>query len=637
MDSLTDIFSPEDLDDSEMEDTSFEHDAYDLAPLTMDRHEHVQTTNTTDTDRPRTGKTRIPPPGVSPEPNTKLVLEQRLAEAFAGLKFSCTHCRAISDVVPPFDLEHFTCAECGVESHPFVQQGGQTLDLRYLRELMVACYHRKNVARGVLVQSARRGRRGRPWDAQIKPSVVVAHALAAYIHHRRIHITTASFLCSMFLPFVHIFAHFIYREDLKDQASAWIKTGPCSLRRFDPRRLFSPAILEAIRTKHIAWPDLDAQGVGSRAYPVDTWSRYLDGIGEPAAAWNISIDRSKTLDETIQSPVPLLEQDFAAKVAEASAATLERDSTLTARARRVLLYRQNLSDLPFSQLKLLDREDFPEPFWSDEQCRAVLKRKTVRTLDVHPLYCIESCDHRTGIVYNTCISVSSIASLTSVRWRLFCWGPSDAGIRDEKGHLDASERKLCSAEIRASDVDLRTILCVACGFAYIALWIWLTATTATPVFDYLLFCAYSFVSAVGMSILAEYHLGNTLPRELRDPKQHKRMAAEAIEASWRQLDRSPTRGVTGTFGPASVHEGILADEVDFALHAHNEAVLAAILVRAEAMGIDMKEFKEHVFELNNFGVIASEIHGPVAAGTNARAEAVPTKRRGNHARTKKQP
>jgi hypothetical protein len=554
---------------------------------------------------------------------------------FEGLNFTCTHCRVTSPVAPPFNLSYFACAQCGVVSHPFVEQDGQTLDLRYLRELLVACYHDESIASGVLIQSARRGRRGRPWDAQVKLTVVVAHALLAYAHHRRIHISGMSIIGGIFVPFLHMLSHYYARGEQKEELRKWTKVGPLSPTAFDPRRPFAPDALNRAQLHPVFWSDLSVQPPDTRVYYVDHWTRYLDGIGEPASIWNISIDRACSIDDARPKPIPVVDAEFAKQVAERATLALSRDSTFTCRPQRVILCRSDLSGPPFLQKELLDTDSYPKPTWTHEQSRAILDSHVVRTLEVHSLQTIQSCDHRTGIVYNTCISVSSLASLTSVRWRLYCWGPSDAGIRNVHGHLDKSEREMCSAEIKSNKLGFGIVFDALPAIAYIIVLIMLMLANESRVTIYVFLCLVSFAHVLVFSGQRVDRRRDPLPRELQSDKWQDRMAEAVIEASWRQFDRSPTRGVTGTFGPASIHHGVLADEIDFALHTHNEILLTAIIEEAESRGINMKEFKDHVFELNNFGVIASEIHGPVATGSRAQATtSTLSTRRERHAKQK---
>lgn len=563
--------------------------------------------------------------------------ERQLQRAFVGLTFTCTFCRVTKAVGPPFNLIHFACGVCGKVSHPFVKRGEQILDLRYLRELLISCYHTFNTARGVLIQASRRHQRGRPWDAQILRAVIIPHAMDAFAHHRRLHISVAFILAGAVVPFVHLFQHRYQLLTRNDRLRAWIKDGQFSLSAFDPRHLLAPEfIIRAEPDPDIFWADLEpTEDSGTVVHRIDQRSHSLDGMGEPASSWNIAIDRSCTLP-TPAPAVSMVDGEFSTRVASRACEALSQGPTLTCARREVVFCRSELSDSALGPRGLFDAQGFPEPRWTDHQYRRILDCHEIRTLEVEPLQILESCDHRTGIVYHTCIRVSSLANLTSVRWRVFCWGPSDAGIRDDQGELDRTERELCDAEIAERKPSLMRILGGLMGLVLASpaiLWIVMTGAVA-PLYVFL--CGVSFLSALFMAGLAAHRNANSLPREvLRGQKWQDRMAEAAIEASWRQLDRSALRGITGVYGPASIQHDWLVDEVDFTLHAHNEILLDAIIDEAESMGIDMKEFKDHVFELNNFGVIASQINGPVAAGANSRASSAPKSHRGTYAKSKR--
>lgn len=194
---------------------------------------------------------------------------------------------------------------------------------------------------------------------------------------------------------------------------------------------------------------------------------------------------------------------------------------------------------------------------------------------------------------------------------------------------------MCSAEIKSNKLGFGIVFDALPAIAYIIVLIMLMLANESRVTIYVFLCLVSFAHVLVFSGQRVDRRRDPLPRELQSDKWQDRMAEAVIEASWRQFDRSPTRGVTGTFGPASIHHGVLADEIDFALHTHNEILLTAIIEEAESRGINMKEFKDHVFELNNFGVIASEIHGPVATGSRAQATtSTLSTRRERHAKQK---
>src|SRR5262245_45565639 len=63
-----------------------------------------------------------------------------LVTPLVNVGFECVICGQSCRMAPPFNLTEFRCPSCGAQHHPFVAVEGQRVDLRALREMIVACH-----------------------------------------------------------------------------------------------------------------------------------------------------------------------------------------------------------------------------------------------------------------------------------------------------------------------------------------------------------------------------------------------------------------------------------------------------------------------------------------------------------------
>jgi hypothetical protein len=400
--------------------------------------------------------------------------------------------------------------------------------------------------------------------------------------------------------------------------------GPLGHEAFDPRavpqlgrRAPQDRALERLDLSS-GWPETVNGGVEA----------YLALGGQEASSWSLVVDTRKRVDR--HRTVDICAESFAQELIGVVVDS-ERDGDILRSQRSITLQRLNSlpADSPLTRL---------EPGATGTGTAQSPRRRHVRTSS----HVLETVNLGTGQVEWSCAYAQSHGALLGVRWTTFhrpAWGRgvrvnfklinADSALeqRDKVKALqdiDGSETSKLLALIPGPLIVYMVATAIFAAMWGAAMW-WAGDESATlevagrVVFAVAILLAWLVERGARYSFLPDEvsRLG-----DLDGPKSTARRlqsAFDRIARFWRTFDYSAQLPLSAKLRTFNGGDRLDDEKAAFAVHCQDRLIQEAFVTVAEQHNIDMSEFKEGIPQINNYGVIASHIHGPVATGDGAQA------------------
>jgi hypothetical protein len=350
-----------------------------------------------------------------------------------------------------------------------------------------------------------------------------------------------------------------------------------------------------------------------------------------ASAWSLLFDRRKRLHGHNASPMRT-DSLVADVVADVVASDADVDVLRT--QRDLVLARVN--DLPVDSPL---REDLAQNSAGSQNSPRARRVAT-------PNRVIETANLSNGDVEWSCVRSQDQGPMMGIRWVTYhrsAWG---RGVYSNGRHVNPASH-LAAEAARKAILDAEGPLLdqlqdaipswvkgslVATG-AFLAAWFYLCAALeASPLgFESGPMNVIRVAVALGLGFgwwRKRKSIRNPAPKELWESNELSWEAAKTrriekikarISKLFRNFDYAPLMPVSCSFGAIKNADRLDLERAAFAVACQDRLIQNAIVEVAERNGIDMSEFKEGLQQINNYGVIASNIHGPVAAGDSASA------------------
>lgn len=548
-----------------------------------------------------------------------------LCSAFTGAETRCPRCGDRTTVAPPFDLDQFQCPLCATDLHPFVWIEDSLVDLAAMREVLSGIHQDSRVAPKILEFMLAQEDRGPRLEALLHAPTIAAHALVACVRPAE-RITPWWAILSVLHPGILIgavLAHAsVVRERLREEGEDLLQNS-LSRSSFDPT--FLPKFVgrlcidQALQRLDLGngWPDV--LNGGAEAY------RALGGY--EASRWSLVVDRRNRLDA--QKSTQVRSTDFAAAVVQEVAQAAALDDAIVRDRHCVIL--QRLNGLPMGS-PLIKDDDV-----TIDESLASPRRRYVRV----PTYVLETVNLSNGQVQWSCLRSQDHGPLIGIRWTTVnraAWGRGvhlGANVStDADAALESKAKAKALAEIEGSVLakmwasipqSLKVYLfsTAIVGSLWVAGYIWWDGL-AVEVFGRI-----GVVFILGLTWWAQIaNRGNPLPRvlwatgDLDYREQTARRVQDAFDRVaqfWRTFDYSAPASLSAVLAVDRRSDRLDSESGAFAVHCQDRLIQDAVVTVAERHNIDMSEFKEGIQQINNYGVIASSITGPVAAGDGAQA------------------
>jgi hypothetical protein len=559
---------------------------------------------------------------------------EALLEPLKAITLTCPICAQVSPVAPPFDLLKFQCPNCKTHLYPLVQVHERTLDLLELRALIVSAYHSYSVCSAALEAMSKRPSKGRSIDPQLVRKPVAAHCLSAAIRHTHglIHIPAAllGIVHPVFLGWIPIAIESSKKERRDTTLRSALLEGPLSLRAFDPSGLpwDTDHALIAETVEKLALED------GATDVLFAPGFEGLYAFGSEERSWTIALDKRKSLDERHEERVSAGADAFTASVAKEFAAIASgQDATCRSVQRLILVDGRNLiKDHP------LIKAGTPV-----ERVEDGIVREAVRDpgfLDhVTPYMILESRDYGSGAITRSFLRCEVQGPLIAARWTTLIRQPAAQAVYL---HGDLVDPDSAAVERRIREETMRQYGSISEKVSRMVP-SWVVAATFTGVLSSLLW--YGIASVLGaqveivgraayavlwaLAIMASIRRKRKpFPRTLwRDSQfswselrqRRKERLAEEIRREVAKFDYSSSETLEDLPG-VKVMDRLGQMRVTWNVYAHDRLVQEAVLSVAESLGFDTSEYKKGIQQINNYGVMAERIEGPVAAGRGAKVD-----------------
>jgi hypothetical protein len=516
--------------------------------------------------------------------------------------------------------------------YPFVWIDDCLVDLCSMRETLTAIHGDAEVAQATLVALRSEPDRGSTIEPLLHVPTVAAHAIVACTRAAGSQLewwTLLSILHPLLLGALPILQRLRSARVHKEDTDTFLQTA-FAPGRFDPRAFppFQPKtnttqVLQLLNL-HGSWPTV-LHGGAERASAVL-------GAAE-ASSWSLVFDRR----ERASGKGPAVDVRASTFVAEVVAQVSNSDPD-----KDILRTERDLALLRLDSVPL----DGPLRHRLTATSKATLQDSPrVRALRTEN-HIIETVNLSTGAVTWSCLRWQDQGPLMGVRWTTLyrqAWG---RGVFVDQRHVDPSKELAAEAERKAIlDAEgsflerwseLMPIWLKQSLFAATSLflgWFMLCGALAQEplAFDSVLLNVIraAFVLLLGTTAWLRYRsTRNPFPAMLWQTKELSVQGAKArriaeirrtIAKLWRTFDYSARLPVSAKLGARSTPDRLDNEARAFAIHCQDRLIQEAVVDVAETHGIDMSKFKEGIQQINNYGVIASKIDGPVATGDGASA------------------
>ncbi len=560
-----------------------------------------------------------------------LEMLKRLCEPFNRVETRCTECGEPASVSPPFNLDRFACGNCGAEMYPFVWVDDCLVDLNGMRELLAAIHTNAAVAPKALRGLKTEGDRGLPVEPLLHVATIAAHSVVACTRAAGPQLawwTLAGVLHPGLLGALG-FVQFGRERHVEKEVIDRLLLAELSRSSFDPR------VLPPFQ------PNKNTGRLLKQLYLSGGWPRALLGGAESygvfgateQSTWSLVFDRRERTDGGVAPRIS--SSDFVAQVA-AEVVNSERDRDIIRTEHSLALARVN--DLPADSPL---REHLIQSDGSQDQSSPLARRVST------PARIIETVNLSTGHVEWSVMRSQDQGPMLGVRWSTFHRSAWARGVGVDGNVVDPSRALAAEAERKAileaegnffeqlSEAIPPWVKSASMLIPiFFAAWIWLSvATGASSPFGTdspeLNGVRGAFALLWGLVWWSRYKKRrNPFPLEFWTPKELGWIRAKAqrienirksISKLWRNFDYSPKWPISRQLGAIRGDDRLDREQAAFAVHCEDRLIQDAIIDVGERHGIDMSKFKEGIQQINNYGVIASKIDGPVAAGDGATA------------------
>ena len=550
-----------------------------------------------------------------------------LLDRLRVVEVDCPACGRRSPCEAPFDLVDFACPKCRSHLYPFARiRGGDVVDLNNMRELLAASFVDSHAASELLERLYVSKHEGRPTEALIDRGVVVAHAIANRLRHTRPAAPWYLWLAGVVHPALGVIwpALALVAHHDKATANARALEGPLSPRHFDPCTV--PAVPSL--------PQLEA--VLRQTAPDAGWNEVLetDDLGTALGAnrgssWSLTVDRADRCEGWGDEVSDVNDEQLVAEVVS-KVVNGTRSEDTARRLRRVTMLNRNR--LPSGAVV---------PSFDD----ALEKRGDVRSRDgMRPLWGVETLDYSSGRVVWSFVRSSRQGHLSAIQWQTFVRKCPGRGAYFSGRHVDAddallvplnerAEREVESTWLERLQLDLRRPRWLA-PLVILVLAYWYACVMVANSFenvDVQNWFRATFAALALASGWRQYHLRRRpFPhrywsyRDLPSGARAERRRTEIhnwVQNKLRRLEHNAQPSAFGKHGALRQAQSLDAQDEAFHVYAQDRALQDAVIEVAESHGIDMSKFKEGLQQINNYGVIAGSIAGPVATGPSAQANA----------------
>jgi hypothetical protein len=423
----------------------------------------------------------------------------------------------------------------------------------------------------------------------------------------------------------------VHRVAKKNRDTERLLRGPLSRATFDPTVI----------------PDLpretDVQSVYGRLDVEQRWTpvvyaRGFDGYSafgsNEASDWSTVVDRRERAGGVQGAPVPLELDTFVADIVHEVVSNDEEVSVVRT-ARDLALVRRNSLPESVPAFDNAMAQQAHLPF----RPNAILPPRLQQAVVMNQV--IESVNLENGAIVWSVVRWRSQGPLLGVQWVTFIRSSPASGVYLGGKYINP-DNDLREKEEAAKVIDeagsfgewvthhvpkwcwtivfLVPILCGIWGL------LWATSFGTIEVWGRV-----SYVALLVWWALHAWWVGRRpFPRALWPSRnlwwterreRRKQRVRDAVRKAWKVFDYSSPMPVSKTHGAIMLLDRLDREANRFLTYCQDRLIQDAIIRVAERHGIDMAKFKEGIQQINNYGVIASHIDGPVAAGNNATAKA----------------
>jgi hypothetical protein len=548
-----------------------------------------------------------------------------LLERLRVVEIDCPACGLLSRLEAPFDLDDFACPECGTHLYPFVHSSrGDIVDLSYLRNIVAACYVDSAAASELIERLYVAKHEGSPTEALIDRGVLIAHAIAAQLRHARALAPWWLWLPAVVHPALGlgwVAIAFGAHHQKKDEVARALD-GPLSRRRFDPSRIMSVP----------ATPQLES--VLRQTAPEAGWNEVLETSDLAAAlgavsgsSWSLTVDRAERLDGWGEEVADVSDEQLVAEIVWKVVEGPRSEST-GRKLRRVTM---------------LNRNRMPAGAQVPSFDEALDGRTSVRGRDgLRPLWGVETLDYCSGRVVWSFVRSSRQGHLSAIQWQTLVRRTPGNGAFFSGRHVDGDDalvdglQKLAAHEVESTWLErLQLELTPPAWTLQLTLWVlgylWVSVSALSyfESIDAASWVRAAFLALAGMMALRQlqqqrrpfphrYWRYEDLPPVARAARRSSDIKAW-VQEKLRRLDHGAQPSAFGKHGSLRPAQSLDVQDDAFHIYAQDRALQDAVVAVAESHGIDMGKFKEGLQQINNYGVIAGTISGPVATGPSAQA------------------
>jgi len=553
-----------------------------------------------------------------------------LCSPFDAVETRCPECRERASIQAPFNLDIFACTRCGAEMYPYVWIEDCLVDLNGMREVLAAIHYEPRVARAALSSLRADSGRGAPLEPLLHSPTVAAHAIVSCTVAAGSQFTPWTLL-GVLHPglFAAIGPIQLAREKFGAKGVAErLLASSLSRQSFDPRSFpdFQPnsntiRVLERLNLRG-SWPGTLYGGAES-----------YGALGaRESSSWSLVFDRREQLDG--RATVDVHSADIVADIVS-TVVNSDPDKDVVRSERQLVLARIN--DLPVDSSTRQRLLSDGTPDQGSPRARRVCTPSRV----------LETVNLSTGDVDWSCLRAQDQGPMIGVRWATFHRSAWARGVSLRDKFIDPAQTIAAEAERKAildaeggileqwSDA-IPAWIKRAFLFVTMSMVAWLALSVPLGIASFALDSApqyavrVAFAGLLGTMWWARHKaIRNPFPQVFWDPKQLSRQEAKArriedirtrIAKLWRNFDYSAPRPISTDLGAVRVADRLDRESAAFAVHCQDRLIQDAMVEVAERHGIDMSKFKENMQQINNYGVIATHIDGPVATGDGATAQ-----------------